>query len=175
MLWLKFFSKLIKILNEGATPGQIAGGIALGAVVGLMPSFLINLFLVFLILIIDVNLSAAFFSIAVFKILAYPLDPLANSIGYELLVNAGRLKPLWTALYNMPAVPFTRFNNTVVLGSFIISLVLFLPLFFLSARGVRLYREKFRQRVMESKLYKFVKLSGIYQFYAKARDFNFMK
>jgi uncharacterized protein (TIGR03546 family) len=170
MLWLNFLNRLITIMNEGATPRQISGAVALGAIIGLTPSGPVRLFVFFLLLIIDVNLSAALFSAAVFKMLAYLLDPLANSLGYALLVSAGGLKPLWTALYNMPLAPFTKFNNTLVLGSFVISLVLFLPLLVFGAKGVRVYREKYMQKVTGSRIYKLYQLTGFYQNYLKLKN-----
>ena len=44
------------------------------------------------------------------------LDGVARSIGLSLL-GAEALRGLWTALYDLPIVPLTRFNNTVVLGN----------------------------------------------------------
>ena len=170
MIWLKFLSKLIRILNKGATPKQIAGGIALGSIIGLTPSFMLNLFVFFLILIINVNISAAIFSMVVFKLVSYLIDPLANSVGYELLVETDWLKSLWTTLYNAPIVPFTKFNNTVVLGSLVISLVLFFPLLFLTARGVVLYRERLMSKIADFKIVKLLKASKIYGLYKKVRN-----
>ena len=34
------------------------------------------------------------------------------------------LRPLWIAVYNRPLVPYTTFNNTVLLGSVVSRLVL---------------------------------------------------
>ena len=60
MLWFKFIQKLIKVLNQDATPGQIAGGLALGAVVGLIPKLnLLALAVVLLILFLRVNIAIA--------------------------------------------------------------------------------------------------------------------
>ncbi|MFH0991984.1 MAG: hypothetical protein V1799_18415 [bacterium] len=39
MFWLKIIKDFIKILRAGQTPAQIAGGFALGAIVGLSPMF----------------------------------------------------------------------------------------------------------------------------------------
>ena len=37
MFWLKLIRDFIKILREGQTPAQIAGGFAAGSIVGLSP------------------------------------------------------------------------------------------------------------------------------------------
>jgi len=172
MIWIKFLSKLIKVLNKGASPRQISGALAMGAIIGLTPSFLIGICVFFLVLLVNVNISMAILSMAVFKLLAYAADPLAHELGYFLLVKAEPLKPLWTALYNAPFVPFTKFNNTVVMGSFAIGLLLFLPLFFLGAKFVTVYRSHLMQKVQNYKLVRILKTSKIYKFYENIRDFR---
>jgi uncharacterized protein (TIGR03546 family) len=64
-----------------------------------------------------------------------------------LLVQTEGLAPLWTALYNAPLVPFTRFNNTVVLGSLVIALALFLPVLFGTRGLVVFYRARYKAKV----------------------------
>lgn len=128
MFWLKIIRDFIKILRAGQTPNQIASAFALGAIVGLSPSFTLQGILVWLIiLVLDVNLSAALLSFTLFSLFAYLLDPLFHRLGYALLVNVEAFKGMWTTLYNAPIAPLTHFNNTVVLGSFISALILFFP------------------------------------------------
>ncbi len=171
MFVIQYISKLIKILRSGASPAQIAGGFILGMMLGLSPSFftLTNLFLILLLIILNVNLATAIFSYAIFSGVAYLLDPLAHSLGYHLLVKTGALRSLWTSLYNSPLVPFTRFNNTVVMGSFVISLLLLLPLYFLSKYAVVQYRKKLEPKVQNWKFMKLLKSSQIYQLYEKVK------
>jgi hypothetical protein len=47
--------------------------------------------------------------------LGFLLDPLFDWFGASLL--AGSLRHSGPPLYNTPLVPYTNFNNTVVLGS----------------------------------------------------------
>jgi uncharacterized protein (TIGR03546 family) len=54
------------------------------------------------------------------------LDALIDAVGTALL-RQDSLRDVWTSLYNMPVVPWTRFNNSMVLGSFVLGSVL-LPL-----------------------------------------------
>ena len=51
------------------------------------------------------------------------LDPVFHSVGYVLLRDLDVLSGFWTFLFNLPIFPLTRFNNTVVLGCFVFSLV----------------------------------------------------
>ncbi len=73
-----------------------------------------------------------------------------------------------------PLLPFFRFNNTVVMGSLSVALILFVPLFIGAALGIRVYRYRYRDRIRDSKLVKVLQatpLWGMYQKYeaAKAR------
>ena len=166
MLILKYVAKLLKALTSGESPKQLAGGLILGMVLGLVPfGNLISLFIIVLIILINVNVSMAILGFAVFKGIAYLLDPVFHDLGYQLLVNTPALKGIWTSLYNSPVFVLTNFNNTVVLGSFLISLVLLLPVFFLAKVGVVQYREKIHARVVKWKIIQIMKSTKLYSIY----------
>jgi uncharacterized protein (TIGR03546 family) len=101
---------------------------------------------------------------AVFVPVGFLLDPVFDRIGHTLLFTPS-LTPLWTSLYNMPVVPLTNFNNTVTLGSLVFSLVFFLPLFFMSRWGIARYRATIGERVKQSKWYRAVTASKVYNLY----------
>ena len=174
MFIIQYISKLIKILRSAASPSQIAGGLILGLMIGLSPSFLTltNLFLVLLLIILNVNIATALFSYAIFSGIGYLLDPWFHSLGYYLLVNVEGLRGLWTTLYKEPLIPYTRFNNTVVMGSFVISLLLLIPVYFLSKSLVIKYREKLEPKVKNWKWVKLLKSNQIYQLYEKLKFFG---
>jgi uncharacterized protein (TIGR03546 family) len=167
MLILKLIQKLIKTLNSDGTPGQVAAGIALGAVFGLTPLLNVhNLVLFGLALILNVSMSGVFLGWAVFVPVGFALDPLFNAVGGWLL-GAHALQPLWTWAYNVPGVPFTNFNNTVVLGSFVVWVLAFLPLFFLARWGVDRYRARVLQRLKAMRFFQLMAASKLYLTYRK--------
>ncbi len=167
MIALKFILKFIKILNKDASPQQIAGGMALGSIAGITPFMsLHNLIVLILILMIRVNISSAILSVCVFTAIAYLLDPLFNKIGYFLLVDVSFLAPLWTALYNTPIVPWTKFNNTLTLGSVVFALLFFWPLYFLLVWAVVKYREKLMAKILKWKIVTALKGSKLYGLYS---------
>jgi uncharacterized protein (TIGR03546 family) len=174
MFIIQYLSKLIKIIRSAASPSQIAGGLILGMMIGLSPSFLTltNLFMVLLLIILNVNIATALFSYAIFSGIAYLLDPWFHSLGYHLLVNMEGLRGLWAYLYKEPVVPYTRFNNTVVMGSFVISLLLLIPVYFLSKLLVIKYREKLEPKVKNWKWVKLLKSNQVYQLYEKLKFFG---
>ena len=165
MLFLKLIQQLVKALNSDGTPGQVAGGIALGAVFGLTPLMnLHNLVLFGLALILNVSMPGVFLGWTVFVPVGFALDPLFDAVGSRLLLAPG-LQGLWTTLYNAPVVPFTNFNNTVVLGSFVVWLVAFVPLFFLARWGVAKYRATLLERLRKTRIFQAVTASGWYSTY----------
>jgi uncharacterized protein (TIGR03546 family) len=171
MLWLKLISNFISILREGQTPRQVAGGFALGAILGLSPMLTLQGMLVWLvILILDVNISAATFSLGLFAMFAYIFDPLFHRLGYLLLVDIEGLKGMWTVLYNAPIAPLTRFNNTVVIGSFVSALILFLPIYFGMKKFVVAYRSTLGVHVKKLKIYQVIDKSSLIKWYKRVRS-----
>jgi len=171
MFWLKLVTNFIKILREGQTPAQVAGGFALGSILGLSPMFTLQGLLVWLIiLVLDVNLSAATFSLGLFALIAYIFDPIFHRLGYFLLVDMNGLQGVWTVLYNAPIAPLTRFNNTVVIGSFVSSLILIVPIYFGMKKFVLAYRATLGTRMKKMKIYQIIDRSSLVQWYRRVRS-----
>ena len=163
---LKLLQSLVKTLHSDGTPGQVAAGMALGAALGLTPLMsLHNLVILALICVLNVSFGGAMLGWALFIPLGFALDPVFDRIGGKLLLDTPALTPLWTTWYNTPAVPYTSFNNTVLLGSVVGWLVL-TPLIFFAARyGVTRYRATVGERVRRSKFYHALTTSKVYNIY----------
>ncbi|MSQ77432.1 MAG: TIGR03546 family protein [Nitrospiraceae bacterium] len=86
-----------------------------------------------------------------FSGLAYLLDSVFHRIGLAVL-TAGPLEGLWTAFYNSTLWRLERFNNSIVMGSLVVSLVLFVPFYLLSNKLILKYREHFLAWVQKTKL-----------------------
>lgn len=173
MFWLQLIRSFIKILRAGQTPFQIAAGFALGSIVGLSSSFTLQgLCLWLVIFALNVNLSAAFLAFTIFSLLAYLLDPLFHWLGFFLLVESPALRDLWTSLYNAPLAPLTRFNNTVVLGSFVGAVMLFPVTLIAMRQFVIAYRATLGARLEQSKMYRVINQSALVRWYQRVRDFG---
>lgn len=171
MLWLHLVKNFIQILRSGQTPAQIAGGFALGALVGLMPILTLQGLLLWLVIfVLNVNLTAVFLSATIFTLVAYLFDPVFHALGYFLLVDVHSFHGLWTSLYNAPIAPLTRFNNTVALGSFLSGVVLFLPIYLGMQRFVVAYRTHIGASVERWKIYQIVSKSALVRWYDKVRN-----
>jgi uncharacterized protein (TIGR03546 family) len=162
---LKLIQSLIKTLHSDGTPGPVAAGMAMGAVRGLTPLMNVHNLLVFsLVLLLNVSFGGAMLGWMAFVPVGFLLDPLFHAIGVQLL-QAPSLRELWTGWYNTPLVPYTNFNNTVVLGSVVSWLVLAIPIFFAARWGVARYRATIGARVQQSRLYKAITASKAYNVY----------
>lgn len=153
---LKEIFKLIKLLNSETETNQIAMGLTLGFILGMSPLLsLQGLLVLLMILIFRIQAGAAFIAAFFFAFIAYLLDPVFHSIGKSIL-TMDSLKNIFTILYNMPIVPFTRFNNTIVMGSGVVSVVSTPFLFFIFVFIVKKYRVVVVEKFQNTKFWKAV-------------------
>jgi uncharacterized protein (TIGR03546 family) len=162
---LKLLQSLFKTLHSEGTPGQVAAGMMLGAGIGLTPLLsLHNLVLFAAIVLLNVSFGGGMLGLALFTPVGFVLDPLFDRVGLALLRAPG-LQALWTDWYNIPVVPYTNFNNSVTLGSFVVWLAFTIPIFLLAKVGIARYRATWGVRVMNSKFMKGLKASKAYNVY----------
>jgi uncharacterized protein (TIGR03546 family) len=163
---LKLLQSLFQTLHSEGTPGQVAAGIMLGAGIGLTPLLSAhNLVLFAAIVLLNVSFGGGMLGMAIFTPLGFLLDPLFDRVGLALL-QAGALRGLWTDWYNIPLLPYTNFNNSVTLGSFVVWLALTVPLYVLGRRAITHYRATYGARVLNSKFMKALKASKVYNIYS---------
>ncbi len=163
---IKLIQSLFGALHSEGTPGQLAAGIVLGSFLGLTPLLNLHNAIIFAALVLlNVSFAGGMLGWALFVPIGFLLDPLFDWIGHTLLLDVSFLTPLWTSLYNMPVVPLTNFNNTVVLGSLVFALVFALPLFFALRWAVVRYRVTIGERVRQSKWYRTIMASKAYNVY----------
>ncbi|HEX6057432.1 MAG TPA: TIGR03546 family protein [Gemmatimonadaceae bacterium] len=162
---LKLLQSLVRTLHSDGTPAQIAGGVALGAALGLTPlTAAHNLLVVLLLLVLNVSFGAGMLAWALFVPVGFLLDPVFDAIGRRLL-DAPSLAGTWTAWFNTPVVPYTSFNNSVVLGSVVGWLLLFVPIFLLAHLFVVRYRATLGARIQRSRYFKAFAASKAYNVY----------
>jgi len=171
MFIIQLLSKFIKVLHSAASPNQIAWGFALGTVLGFTPFMTLQSIGVFVLLIIlNVNIASAMFALALFSLVAWLMDPLFHAIGFFVLTDIPTLHATWTSLYNAPIAPFTRFNNTIVMGSLLFSLVLLLPNYLWFKWFVGRYRDTWNEKIKQWKITKILSGNKVIQFYFKLRN-----
>lgn len=164
-LLLKQLFSLVKLLNSETGENQIAAGVAAGFILGMTPALSLQSLIVFLCLFLfRIQMGMAFLAAFFFAFLAWILDPVFHMVGSSLLTMPA-LEGLFTWLYNLPIVPYTRFNNSVVMGSGVLSILLVPFVFVLSRSLIRKYRETVLVRIKNTKVWKALKATSLYQWY----------
>ncbi len=173
MFWFNILKSFIGIFREGQTPAQVAGGFALGSLIGFSPMLTLQGVAIWaVILVLDVNIAAALLAMTLCKLVAYLIDPVFHALGYYLLVNVGFLHGFWTGLYNAPIAPLTRFYNTVVMGSFVFAALCFVPIYIGMKRAVVAYRTHVSAHLKKWKVYQALDKSKFVNTYRRVRDWR---
>ena len=151
--------KLLRVLSTETSPIQISAGFALAMIAGLTPLMsLHNLLVVFLLLIFRINIAAFLMGLLFFSGIAYLLDPSFHQLGYSLLNNQS-LNALWTSMYNISIWRLSGFNNTITMGSLVISLLAFIPVLIISNMLIKRYRSHLLVYLNNSRLFRLIKSS----------------
>jgi len=165
---LSLLRQFISGLTSDTDPGQIGWGIALGFLIGLLPKATLTAqLLLVLLMALRINIPMALITILLVTFVNPLMDKLTDPVGYYLLTSPA-LYPLWTKLYNTPVLPWTGFNNTVLTGGLVVGLVLMFPVYLVGRRFGVFYNDKFRDKLMNSKLVKGLKASWLFDWYFKA-------
>lgn len=166
-LLLKQIFGFLKLLNSDTGTVSLSAGIALGMVLGMSPLLsLQGLLILIFCLFFRIQIGAVFISSFFFAFVAYLFDPMFHSLGENLLLNPG-LQGLWTSLFNMPLVPLTRFNNTIVLGAGVLGLAMTPVIFVLSFFLINKYRTLVVARIKETKLWRALQATSLFKWYYK--------
>lgn len=166
-LILKQLFAFIKLLNSETGNISLAAGMTCGFILGMTPTLSLHSLLIFLILFFfRIQIGAALLAAFFFKFVAFLLDPAFDVVGQKVL-EMESLQGFYTTLYNMPLIPFTRFNNSIVMGSFVITFALSPIVFLLSQYFIVKYRQTVLARFKQTKAWKAVEATKFYQWYYK--------
>lgn len=167
MFGLDYIFKLIKLLNsDKQTPLQLAAGLTIGMIMGLTPWFSVHhLILILVLILFNVNFSMALFGMGVFGMVGYAFDSVFHGFGFYLL-NIESMQNLYTEWFNS-AMILTHFNNTVLMGSFVASILAspfaLLLFYFL----IKKYRDHALVWFKNSKVSRFMQGSKVFMLYQK--------
>ncbi len=171
-LILKQLFAFIKLLNSDTGTISLAAGMTCGFILGMTPVLSLHSMLIFIMLFFfRIQIGAALVMAFFFKFVAFLLDPLFHVAGAAVL-EMNSLEGIFTTLYNMPIIPYTRFNNSIVMGSAVITFTLSPFVFILSRKLIIKYRATVVERFKETKLWKAVKATGFYKWYYKYDQYH---
>ena len=153
---LKAIVKFLQGLNSNKSPSEIAVACSLGVLLGFMPKnnalwFIILIFFFF----VRLNKGAYILITALVSLFAWCLDPFFNDIGYKILTYP-KFENFFSMLLDVPFVSFTKFNDSIVMGSLAFSLALFIPVFFLMRILVLLWRKMIAPIIIKYKVWQFL-------------------
>lgn len=165
MLIVRQLLKFMELLHKETGESQLAAGFALGLFMGFTPmGNLIWAGYIVILIMFRINIGAAFLSYGVLKLVSFALDPVFESVGYSVL-SMPSLRGLFVRAFQAPIVPFTRFNNTIVMGSVVVSLLLAVPFYFGMKYLIRRYRLVVVQRIQGTWMWKAFKTTKLFQLY----------
>lgn len=112
------------------TPHQLALGLSLGVWVGLLPKDSLIPYVLGAIAILTPGNLLCFGLGCLLGSLASPaLDGITHPLGHAVLTYQP-MQTTWEWLFQLPVVPWTRFENTVVTGNLVLGLIAALPIYF---------------------------------------------
>jgi uncharacterized protein (TIGR03546 family) len=154
LLWiLRPLRLMAHALYETCSPRQIALGVALGMMIGLLPKDnLTALSLTVILFAFKFNLPAGLLSILAFSWVGVALDPLAHRTG-DWVLHQSTLELAWAWIFQLPLMPWTAMNNTVVAGQFLFGLALMAPVYYAAKAAADRWLEPASQWVTSHRLY----------------------
>ncbi|MEO1496489.1 MAG: TIGR03546 family protein [Planctomycetota bacterium] len=142
--FLGSFRTVVQALVAHDSAGQIAAGVAIGAVLGLLPkATLLALAFVIALGALRVNRAAGLAAAGLTAALTPLLDPMLHWLGIRVL-SVASLQPTFAWLYEAPLGPWIGFHNTVGMGALLVGLYVAYPLFL----AVRTVLERIRPRLV---------------------------
>ena len=162
---IRYIVKMFRALNANANPDEIAHAFSIGLLLGILPKNNLLWYLLFIFfLFVRINKGTYFLLTILFSSLAVAADPLFNSLGYKILTNQA-FEGTFSTLIEIPFVGFTRFNNTIVMGSLICGIILYIPMYIFGRIFVKLWRTVIASRIRQNPVMKaFYKLPLVDKF-----------
>lgn len=145
-----YITKLINALNSNVKPSHISNGICLGLILGFMPKtnalwYLLFVFFFFL----RINRGGLLLFALIGSLVAPALDGVFDKVGYAVLTYP-KFEKFFSWIIDVPFVGFTRFNNTIVMGSLAVGLALYIPLCVILYFLIKLWRKSIAPKINHS-------------------------
>lgn len=151
--FLNLPAKIIRLFDSNTSPDEVAAGVCLGMFFGFIPlngPMAILLFVCFLLF--KINRLAAMLILPLFKLFyIVGIRALADLLGGYILIDAGFLAPFWKWIISLPVIAYLDINNTLVVGGLLISGLLTFPVYIGSKKGIVVLREKYFDKISNSK------------------------
>ena len=140
ILWtIKLISSVRRAIAGRQYPHQMAWAVAFGLLLGVVPhGNLLAIGLLLVVLSLKINHALAGLTAIGATFVATKLDPYSHEVGNFVLTHPGLNESVTTA-WQLPLVPWTDLNNTVVMGSFVIGVAALVPVFVITYPVFRIF------------------------------------
>jgi len=119
--------RIIAVLSKNRLPRQIAWGVAIGVIIGLIPKDnLLTALLIVMIACLRVNQLVSCITAVFVHLLSGMLGSISSLIGSSLLAQPFVIRSI-VFLYQFPLIPWTCLENALVLGGIVLGLITLLP------------------------------------------------
>lgn len=127
VFFIKQLLSLKKAILGRREPHQLAWGLALGLLLGIVPhGNLLAAGILLFIMSVSVNHGMVAVTAVITTMLASRLDTQMHAVGNYLLMHPD-LSPILASAWQLPVVPWTDINNTIVMGSLTVGLAFVVP------------------------------------------------
>ncbi len=143
ILWIyKLISTARRAIAGRKYPHQLAWAVAFGLMLGAIPhGNLLALMVLLVVLSLKINHAMAGLTAVGTTFVAAYMDPYSHQVGDFVLTHPS-VRETAVAAWQLPLVPWTDLNNTVVMGSFLIGAGALLPVFAVTYPIFRLFAPK---------------------------------
>jgi len=164
---LSLLRQFIHGLTKENEPYQIGLGIAFGFWIGLIPKNNLTAQILFILMMFTkANIPFSIITIFIFSLISPLTDIISDPLGYSIL-NFKYFESFFTTLYNTPIIPWTDFNNTVVMGGLILGFILFFPVYLAGKKFGIYYNSGLKEKILKLKFIKALKTSWLFDWYFK--------
>jgi uncharacterized protein (TIGR03546 family) len=151
MVVFKTARNLFKILNAELTPTQIAVGFCLGVFAGIVPFGVHTYFILLVTLVFNCSFSGALLIFPLAKLVSIPLAPVSYALGQFALNMLAPIDSALNQLFHWPILALLEYQYYLNFGSYVLAVLLSVPLFFLVRTVVTRYRQSWLEK-LEKKL-----------------------
>ena len=139
ILWtVKLISTARRAIAGRKYPHQLSWAVAFGLLLGVVPhGNLLAIVLLVVVLSLKINHAMAALTAVAATFIATKLDPISHEVGDYVLTHP-QLNEAAVNAWQLPLVPWTDLNNTVVMGSFLIGVGALVPVFMVTYPVFRL-------------------------------------
>ena len=141
ILWIvKLLNTVRRAIAGRKYPNQLAWAVAFGLLLGIVPhGNLLAVALLIVVLSLKINHAMAGLTAIAATFVATKLDPFSHQVG-DFVLSQPQVREAAVNAWQLPLIPWTDLNNTVVMGSFLIGVGALVPVFVITYPVFRLFQ-----------------------------------